>query len=100
MQAARLESWTFTAGMVLLMEKTLRCSFCGRSPTPTRRLIAGPTPDVAICKECVYLCVEIFEEEGHEVEGPGSPPPTPTTPRPWVFTTTAEPADRGDDSPD
>jgi hypothetical protein len=88
----------FTARMVLHMERTLRCSFCGRSPTPERKLIAGPTPDVAICKECVDLCVEIFEEEGHEIEEPESPPPTPRTPRPWVEIITRQPSDRGDDS--
>jgi hypothetical protein len=41
----------------------LRCSFCGKPRAAVRRLIAGPTPAVAICNECVALCVEINAEQ-------------------------------------
>jgi hypothetical protein len=58
-----LQCCSFIAGMVLHMKNALRCSF-GRRPTPERRLIAGPTPDVTIRKDCVYLCVEMLEEQG------------------------------------
>jgi transcription elongation factor Elf1 len=40
----------------------LRCSFCGKPQSAVETLIAGPTPAVAICNECVALCVEIIAE--------------------------------------
>jgi ATP-dependent Clp protease ATP-binding subunit ClpX len=40
---------------------TLFCSFCGKSQTQSRRLIAGP--NVYICDECVALCNDIVAEE-------------------------------------
>jgi ATP-dependent Clp protease ATP-binding subunit ClpX len=40
---------------------TLFCSFCGKSQTEVRKLIAGPA--VYICDECVALCNEIIFEE-------------------------------------
>jgi ATP-dependent Clp protease ATP-binding subunit ClpX len=39
----------------------LRCSFCGKTRTEVRRLIAGP--QVFICDECVLLCVEILQAD-------------------------------------
>ena len=42
-------------------EKTLYCSFCGKSQHEVRKLIAGPT--VFICDECVELCMDIIREE-------------------------------------
>lgn len=42
-------------------DKTLKCSFCGKSQKEVRKLIAGPT--VYICDECVSLCNEIMAEE-------------------------------------
>jgi hypothetical protein len=41
--------------------KTLYCSFCGKSQHEVRKLIAGPT--VFICDECVDLCNDILENE-------------------------------------
>jgi ATP-dependent Clp protease ATP-binding subunit ClpX len=38
------------------------CSFCHRDYEEVERLISGPD-DVYICDECVWLCVEILEEE-------------------------------------
>jgi ATP-dependent Clp protease ATP-binding subunit ClpX len=38
------------------------CSFCHRGTEEVERLISGPG-DVYICDECVWLCVEILEEE-------------------------------------
>ena len=38
-----------------------RCSFCGKSEHEVSRLIAGA--GVAICDECVALCVDIIAEE-------------------------------------
>jgi ATP-dependent Clp protease ATP-binding subunit ClpX len=41
----------------------MRCSFCGKRGTDVGKLIAGPTPAVAICNECVALCADIIAEE-------------------------------------
>lgn len=38
-----------------------RCSFCGKSQSQVRQLVAGP--DVYICNECIDLCNEIMQEE-------------------------------------
>ena len=42
-----------------------RCSFCGRSQSEVKRLIAGHS--AYICNECVELCNEILEEEYEKV---------------------------------
>ena len=42
-----------------------RCSFCGRSQSEVKRLIAGVS--AYICNECVELCNEILEEEYERV---------------------------------
>lgn len=39
----------------------LRCSFCGKSQSEVKKLIAGSS--AYICNECVELCNEILEEE-------------------------------------
>ena len=44
--------------------KTLYCSFCGKSQHEIRKLIAGPS--VFICDECVELCNDIIREELEE----------------------------------
>jgi len=44
--------------------KTLYCSFCGKSQHEVRKLIAGPS--VFICDECVELCNDIIREELEE----------------------------------
>src|SRR5437667_2875688 len=41
--------------------KLLYCSFCGKSQTEVRKLIAGPS--VFVCDECVELCNDIIREE-------------------------------------
>lgn len=50
--------------------KTMKCSFCGRSQEQVRKLFTGPK--ACICDECVEVCVEMLEEdyaEFHEEEG-------------------------------
>jgi ATP-dependent Clp protease ATP-binding subunit ClpX len=42
-------------------DKTLYCSFCGKSQHEVKKLIAGPS--VFICDECVDLCNEIIRDE-------------------------------------
>ena len=42
-------------------EKTLYCSFCGKSQNEVKKLIAGPS--VYICDECIDLCNDIIRDE-------------------------------------
>jgi ATP-dependent Clp protease ATP-binding subunit ClpX len=42
-------------------DKTLYCSFCGKSQHEVKKLIAGPS--VFICDECIDLCTDIITEE-------------------------------------
>ena len=52
--------------------ESIRCSFCGKPATEVERIVAGPTPAVAICSECIALCAQIIAEE----DGPPEPPDT------------------------
>ena len=59
-------------------EKTLYCSFCGKSQHEVKKLIAGPS--VFICDECIDLCNDIIRDElpGLEsVKASGDDVPTP-----------------------
>ena len=40
----------------------IRCSFCNKTQSPVRKLIAGPN-GAYICDECIDVCTEILEEE-------------------------------------
>jgi ATP-dependent protease Clp ATPase subunit len=40
------------------------CHFCGKSQEEVSKLIAGP--NVYICDECVWLCIDILKEETEE----------------------------------
>lgn len=42
--------------------KTLYCSFCGKSQDEVKKLVAGPS--VFVCDECIDLCNDIMREEG------------------------------------
>ena len=42
-------------------DKTLYCSFCGKSQHEVKKLIAGPS--VFVCDECVDLCNEIIRDD-------------------------------------
>src|SRR5438046_4483544 len=60
-------------------EKTLYCSFCGKSQHEVKKLIAGPS--VFICDECIDLCNEIIRDElptGNETREARGDLPTPT----------------------
>ena len=37
------------------------CSFCGKSHSEVKKLIAGPA--VYICDECIQVCASIMEKE-------------------------------------
>ncbi|MGB2402967.1 MAG: ATP-dependent Clp protease ATP-binding subunit ClpX [Akkermansiaceae bacterium] len=43
------------------------CSFCGKSHSEVKKLIAGPT--VYICDECIEVCSSILEKELGETKG-------------------------------
>ena len=69
-------------------EKTLYCSFCGKSQHEVKKLIAGPS--VFICDECIELCNEIIRDElPAEDARPrrASDLPTPARSRPTSTTT-------------
>ena len=58
-------------------DKSLYCSFCGKSQHEVRKLIAGPS--VFICNECVDLCADIVVgEEKDGSLGEDSTIPTPS----------------------
>jgi ATP-dependent Clp protease ATP-binding subunit ClpX len=59
-------------------EKTLYCTFCGKSQHEVKKLIAGPS--VFICDECIDLCNEIIRDELPSLEAAkdnGNDLPTP-----------------------
>ncbi len=43
------------------MQKSIRCSFCGKSSDIVEKVITGPS--VHICNECVTMCSNILREE-------------------------------------
>lgn len=46
----------------------LLCSFCGRSASEVRRIVAGPV--VRICDRCVHLADEVLAQQSGFVGGP------------------------------
>lgn len=59
-------------------EKTLYCTFCGKSQHEVKKMIAGPS--VFICDECIDLCNEIIRDELpklEDVDQKGESLPTP-----------------------
>jgi ATP-dependent protease Clp ATPase subunit len=56
----------------------LLCSFCGKSQSEVKKLIAGP--GVYICDECIELCNDIIAEEYEKEEA--SRPACPYRSRP------------------
>ncbi|TSE36139.1 ATP-dependent Clp protease ATP-binding subunit ClpX [Tepidimonas charontis] len=60
-------------------DKTLYCSFCGKSQHEVKKLIAGPS--VFICDECIDLCNDIIRDEVGQtpsaIGGDGDALPTP-----------------------
>ena len=45
----------------------IRCSFCNKTQSQVKKMIAGPA-GVYICDECVSICSDIVEEEYEETE--------------------------------
>ena len=46
--------------------RSVKCSFCGKSQENVKKIIAGP--GVYICDECINVCQEIIEDEFYEEE--------------------------------
>ena len=44
-------------------KRNLRCSFCNKSQDQVGKLVAGPSPNLCICSECVDLCYDLIEED-------------------------------------
>lgn len=51
-------------------DDSVRCSFCNKTQTQVRKLIAGPS-GAFICDECIDVCAEIIEEEFEYEESKG-----------------------------
>ena len=45
-------------------DKSLHCSFCGKSQNEVKKLIAGR--GVYICDECIDVCINIVADELHQ----------------------------------
>ena len=43
------------------LARSIRCSFCGKDRKQVQAMIDGP--QVRICNECIYLCIEVMHEE-------------------------------------
>jgi len=50
-------------------DKTLHCSFCGKSQNEVKKLIAGR--GVYICDECIDVCINIVADELHSSKSSG-----------------------------
>ncbi len=48
-------------------DNNIRCSFCNKTQSQVKKLIAGPE-GVYICDECIEICADILEEELEEQE--------------------------------
>ena len=55
--------------------ESIRCSFCGKPRSEVASIVAGPTPSIAICNECVQLCAEIIANQGGPLPPNGPLPP-------------------------
>ncbi len=59
------------------MNKSLVCSFCGKTQAEVKRLIASPSGDSFICDECIDVCKEIIKDEKIEATQPKIDLPLP-----------------------
>ena len=48
-------------------DDNVRCSFCNKTQSQVRKLIAGPN-GAYICDECIEICADIIDEEFEEME--------------------------------
>ena len=52
-------------------DNQLCCSFCGKSQSEVKKLIAGR--GVYICDECIQVCISIVADEMNEIEKENKP---------------------------
>ena len=52
-----------------------RCDFCGKTEQQVSKLVTGP--GVAICDECIALCVQILAEDRQHADAGVASPPRP-----------------------
>ena len=52
-------------------DNQLCCSFCGKSQSEVKKLIAGR--GVYICDECIQVCISIVTDEMNEIEKENKP---------------------------
>jgi hypothetical protein len=52
-----------SGAILVLMATASACSFCGKARGRVKQLIRGPQ-GVAICDECVFLSVQLLDQEG------------------------------------
>lgn len=45
-------------------DKSVKCSFCGKSQEMVKRIVAGP--NAYICDECIAVCNNIIEDEYYD----------------------------------
>ena len=57
-------------------KEEIRCSFCGKPKSKTRKIVAGP-PGIYICDECVSICYDIIEDDMDDESRIGSEGPGP-----------------------
>ncbi|WP_327044603.1 ClpX C4-type zinc finger protein [Microbispora sp. NBC_01189] len=58
-----------------LSEQDIRCSFCSKSKTEVKKMVAGP--GVHICNECVGLCAKILAAESAQAAQSAEAPEIP-----------------------
>ena len=57
--------------MAKMNDDNIRCSFCNKTQSQVRKMIAGPN-GAYICDECIEVCAEIIDEElGYTTEENG-----------------------------
>ena len=59
-----------------MLDKKLRCSFCGKTEDQVKKLVAGAK--ALICNECVVIADRMMKDTP---DAPGEPPKPATWPR-------------------
>ncbi|GHU77260.1 ATP-dependent Clp protease ATP-binding subunit ClpX [Clostridia bacterium] len=56
-------------GLNLRDQRPYRCAFCGKTKDQVEQMVSGP--NVSICNECAYLCIETIEKNRAELGNMG-----------------------------
>src|SRR5215475_2545914 len=65
--ASQIVSWHGGRQTMRQSVDKLRCSFCGKSQSVVKKLVAGPS--VNICNECIDICSEIVADDHKKHSG-------------------------------